>query len=94
MEIKLKVNGMTCGHCSAKVEQVLSEEPGVESAKVDLSAGTALITSTDEVLPQTLIQKVIDAGFEASIFSETEIKKGFWGKLKQLFSSAPKSAGT
>jgi heavy metal translocating P-type ATPase len=67
MEIKLKVDGMTCGHCSARVEKALGEVPGVKTAKVDLKAGTASVTTAGEVSPETLTKKVTDAGYEASV---------------------------
>src|SRR5207244_12066607 len=39
--LKLRVSGMTCGHCQAKVEQALKRAGGVYSAVVDLQAGKA-----------------------------------------------------
>src|SRR2546429_6658604 len=39
--LKLRVSGMTCGHCQAKVEQALKRANGVYSAVVDLQAGEA-----------------------------------------------------
>ncbi|MDR2612317.1 MAG: cation transporter [Deltaproteobacteria bacterium] len=66
-DIKLKVDGMTCGHCSARVEKALSEVPGVDKAEVDLKAGTATVSLSANVPPQTLAQKVIEAGYEARI---------------------------
>src|ERR1041385_2108355 len=39
--LKLRVSGMTCGHCQAKVEQALKHAGGVYSAIVDLQAGEA-----------------------------------------------------
>ncbi len=35
-QIELKVDGMTCAACSARVERALTTVPGVESAAVNL----------------------------------------------------------
>src|SRR2546428_13680059 len=39
--LKLRVTGMTCGHCQMKVEKALRGASGVYSAVVALSAGEA-----------------------------------------------------
>jgi heavy metal translocating P-type ATPase len=67
MEVKLKVDGMTCGHCSARVEKVLSGIPGVDRAAVDLKAGTALVTLSSDVPARTLAEKVTEAGYETTV---------------------------
>jgi Cu2+-exporting ATPase len=67
MEVKLKVDGMTCGHCSARVEKTLSEVPGVDKAVVDLKAGTAVVTLAKDIPAQTLARKVTEAGYEATV---------------------------
>ncbi len=59
----MKIEGMACGHCSARVEKALNAIDGV-SAKVDLEAKTAAITLTEPVDDQVLIQAVTDAGYE------------------------------
>ena len=41
----MKIEGMACGHCSARVEKALNAIDGV-SATVDLEAKTASITLT------------------------------------------------
>ncbi len=38
MEKVLRVNGMTCGHCKASVEEVLSKLGGVDSVDVNLDS--------------------------------------------------------
>ena len=40
----LKVEGMMCGHCEARVKKALEAVPGVESAVADHDAGTAVVT--------------------------------------------------
>jgi len=43
----LKIHGMTCTGCAASVRRALLECPGVESAQVDLSGGTAVVQGKD-----------------------------------------------
>ncbi len=54
MKKTLKVEGMMCVHCEARVKKALEAVPGVESAVADHTAGTAVVTLTvpveDEVL--------------------------------------------
>ena len=50
----LKVEGMMCEHCEARVKKVLEAIPGVESAVADHAAGTAVVTLTGPVDDETL----------------------------------------
>ncbi len=45
--IKLKIEGMTCGHCVTSVTKALKESRGVESALVDLKKREAVVTGGD-----------------------------------------------
>ncbi|HJV78808.1 MAG TPA: cation transporter [Paludibacter sp.] len=62
-EKTLQIKGMSCGHCSARVEKVLNAIDGVE-AKVDLETGTAQLTLTKEVSDETLKTAVDNIGYE------------------------------
>ncbi|HJC85918.1 MAG: cation transporter [Corynebacterium sp.] len=44
------VEGMTCGHCKASVEEEVSEIAGVTGVEVDLATGNVAVTGefTDE----------------------------------------------
>ena len=66
---KLKIEGMTCKHCSGRVEKILSGLPGVEKAVVDLDSGQAEVTIQKELSDQTLTQPVTDAGYPAQVLS-------------------------
>ncbi len=54
MKKTLKVEGMMCMHCEARVKKALEAIPGVDSAVADHTAGTAVVTMSapveDEVL--------------------------------------------
>ncbi|MBR5268251.1 MAG: heavy metal translocating P-type ATPase [Lachnospiraceae bacterium] len=49
MEKTLKVKGMMCPHCEARVKKVVEKIPGVESAVASHTEGTVVITMTEEV---------------------------------------------
>ena len=50
----LKIEGMMCSHCEARVKKCLEEINGVESAGVSHEKGTAVVTLTDNVPFDTL----------------------------------------
>ena len=61
MTIHLKIDGMSCGHCVASVKKALESVPGVDSAAVDLSAGSAAVIGAVE--PSKLAQTVESEGY-------------------------------
>ncbi len=63
MEKKMMIEGMSCGHCSARVEKALNALEGV-SAKVDLEAKCAAISTEGKVSDEQLKAAVVDAGYE------------------------------
>ena len=66
--IKLRVNGMTCGHCQAKVERALRGTSGVYSAIVDLGSGEAEVDFEDDrVTTGQLVAAVERAGYSAKL---------------------------
>jgi len=66
--VKLKVTGMTCGHCQAKVEQALKGVGGVYSAIVDLQDGEAEVDFNDDaVTTAQLVAAVERAGYTARL---------------------------
>ncbi|HYT82561.1 MAG TPA: cation transporter [Gemmatimonadales bacterium] len=66
--VKLRITGMTCGHCLAKVETALRSVSGVYSAVVDLSDGEAEVDFDDDtVTTARLIGAVEHAGYGAKL---------------------------
>ena len=65
--IELKVEGMTCTHCSDRVLKALSEVAGVEIARVDLDGGTATVEAGPEVEVAELVASVERTGYDASV---------------------------
>ena len=66
MTITLKIEGMTCGHCTASVEKALRAVPGVSEAKADLAAKTATVTAADTVDAKALAAAVDEIGFDVT----------------------------
>ena len=56
------VEGMSCGHCSARVEKVLAAVEGVTAVQVDLEAKTATVTLAHPVEDSLLEHAVTEAG--------------------------------
>ncbi|MBC1424656.1 heavy-metal-associated domain-containing protein [Listeria seeligeri] len=66
-KLTLKIEGMTCGHCEARVEKALAEVDGVTNAKVSLEEGTATVEfETGKVTEDSLIDAVEEAGYEVA----------------------------
>jgi copper chaperone len=66
--VKLRVTGMTCGHCQAKVEQALKGVRGVYTAIVDLQDGEAEVDFNDDaVTTAQLVAAVERAGYTARL---------------------------
>ena len=62
MKKELKIEGMMCQHCRANVEKALGAVDGVREVKVDLDAGTALV-SGDDLADDRLENAVTEAGY-------------------------------
>lgn len=59
--ITLSISGMTCVGCANTVTRVLARVPGIDSAKVDLASGCAMVTGDARV--EDLIAAVAAAGY-------------------------------
>ncbi|WP_005031914.1 CopZ family metallochaperone [Holophaga foetida] len=62
--IRLKIEGMTCGHCVQHVKTALLGVPGVQAAEVDLKSRSAQVTGLAD--PSALIAAVEEEGYQAS----------------------------
>jgi len=64
--IRLRIEGMTCGSCVARVERALRGVDGVEHARVNLATGMALIEwAGSNDIRQQLIEAVRQSGYDA-----------------------------
>ena len=64
MEKTLKVEGMMCEHCEARVKKALEAVPGVESAVANHKDGTAVVTLSQDVPYETLKKAVEDQDYK------------------------------
>ncbi|UTY58467.1 cation-translocating P-type ATPase [Massilia sp. erpn] len=62
----VRIDGMTCASCVARVEKALAAVPGVGKASVNLATETARIESADPLEFGPLRQAVEKAGYEAA----------------------------
>ena len=60
----LKVEGMMCEHCEARVKNALEALDGVEKAEVSHKKGTAVVTCKDEVSDELLKSTVEQQGYQ------------------------------
>ena len=75
MKLKFNVTGMTCAACSARVEKVTSNVPGVEKAEVNLLAGTMVVESENADVTPAIITAIQNAGYNAYVPGETKTAK-------------------
>ena len=59
MEKTLKIEGMMCGHCEARVQKCLEALSEVESANVSHESGTAVVTLNAEIA-DSILQKAVE----------------------------------
>ena len=66
MQKIVHIEGMACGHCTARVEKVLGEIPGVSAVKADLEGKCATVTLAGPVEDAALSAAVTEAGYEVT----------------------------
>ncbi len=64
MEKVIKIEGMMCPHCEARVKKLLEELDGVEIAVTSHTEGTATLTLSKDVANDTLKAVIEDAGYK------------------------------
>ncbi len=63
-EIDLNVEGMVCGGCEKRVENVLLSLNGIEKVVANHQNNTVLITASNELNIEEVKEKIEDLGFE------------------------------
>ena len=64
MKKTLKIEGMMCGHCEARVKKTLEAVDGVSQAVVSHENGTAVVTQERDVDTEILKKAVEDQGYK------------------------------
>ena len=62
----MKIEGMMCGHCEARVKKVLEALAEVDSAEVSYEAGTAVVTLNSDVQDEVLKKTVEDQDYKVT----------------------------
>lgn len=70
----LEISGMTCEHCSGRVEKALNSIKGI-NGKVDLETNIATVKSYDKIDDSILIKAVEDAGYEVVSIDGNPVNK-------------------
>lgn len=60
----MKIEGMMCGHCEARVKKALEALPEVAGAEVSHEAGTAVVTLSAPVEDAVLTKAVEDQDYK------------------------------
>lgn len=66
MERTMKIEGMMCGHCEARVKKVLEALPQVDEAIVSHEAGTAVVKLNAELANDVLKKTVEDQDYQVT----------------------------
>ena len=64
MKKTIKINGMMCPHCEARVKKLLEETKGISSAIVSHTEGTAIVTLTSPIENEIISKIITDNGYE------------------------------
>lgn len=76
MKKVMKIQGMSCGHCKARVEKALNALDGV-NASVNLEKAEAIIVLEKNITDEELSAVVTEAGYTVT---SVNVKKGLFGK--------------
>lgn len=60
--LKLKVSGMTCGHCVSAVTSAVRSVPGVEDVSVDPASGALTVVGHPD--EQAVRDAIVEEGYE------------------------------
>ena len=63
MEKRMKIEGMMCEHCEARVKKALEAVQGVAGVQVSHKEGTAVVTCNSDVADEILKKAVEDQDY-------------------------------
>lgn len=64
MELTIKVDGMMCNHCKARVEKACASVSGVERVVVDLKEKTVSISG--DVIESDVKKAIVEVGYKVN----------------------------
>ena len=77
MKAELNIEGKTCDGCAVGIKETLEETAGVREADVTFKRKTAIVEFDEETVQEkTLIKKIQDLGYRATISGEPQSEVG------------------
>ncbi|MBM7614705.1 heavy-metal-associated domain-containing protein [Alkaliphilus hydrothermalis] len=68
MKKQIKIEGMSCGHCSNHVKNALMEIEGVKDVVVNLADKNAVVEVADNVTDASMKEAIEEAGYDVMGF--------------------------
>ena len=77
MKAELNIEGMHCDSCALDIKETLEETAGVREVDVTFKRKTAIVEfDTETVQQSTLIKKIQDLGYQATVAGESQSEVG------------------
>ena len=77
MQVEFHIKGMRCASCAVDIKETLEETAGVYNADVTFNGKTAVVSFDETVVQQqTLLKKIQDLGYNATVGDETQNAAG------------------
>ena len=64
MKKKIMIEGMSCGHCSGRVEKTLNEQSAVKEATVNLEGKYAEVELLEDISDEAIKEIIDEVGYE------------------------------
>lgn len=69
MKKTIEISGMTCGHCSKRVENALLDLDGISSVVVNLADKLAVIEAEEDLRDAIIIETIDEVGYKVEAIS-------------------------
>ena len=91
----LNITGMTCDSCATHVKEALEKVPGVQSADVSYTKGSAKLAVEAGTSPDALTAAVVGLGYRATLADAPvpPVGGGLLGKMREWLGSGDKAGG-
>lgn len=64
MKKKVMIEGMSCGHCSGRVEKTFKSQEAVTEVVVDLAGKNAIVELSEDISDEVIKEIIEDIGFD------------------------------
>jgi copper ion binding protein len=77
VKAEFNIEGMTCDSCAADIKETLEETAGVRDVDVTFKRKTAIVNFDEDTVQQsTIVKKIQDLGYKATISGESQSEVG------------------